>query len=139
MNSHSDPPSGFEPYPEMSPFLDRLAPLFLKQAATGPVIGLRILGHHCNNKNTAHGGLFATLADIALGKTASWSQSPPVPLLTTSLTIDYFGAARLDDWIEAAADFNRVGRDIAFANCYITCGERRLARASGVYKTVNSA
>ena len=66
------------------------------------MIGLWVLEHHCNNKNSAHGGLFATLADIALGKTSSWSETPPIPLVTTSLTIDYLGAARLGDWIEAA-------------------------------------
>ena len=93
---------GFEPYPEMSPFLNRLGPLYLKQGESGPVIGLWVLEHHCNNKNSAHGGLFATLADIALGKTSSWSETPPIPLVTTSLTIDYLGAARLGDWIEAA-------------------------------------
>lgn len=131
------PPEGFHLYPETSPFLERVGPLFLKMEGMKPIIGLRIGAHHCNNKNTAHGGLIATLADISLGKTAGWSQEPRVPLLTTSLTIDYLGAARLDDWIEAETDFNRVGSDIAFANCYIMSGDRHLARASGVYKVVS--
>ena len=60
-----------------------------------------------------------------------------MPLVTTSLTIDYLGATRLGDWIEAAANFLRIGHDIAFVNCNISCGERRLARASGMYKAIN--
>ena len=66
------------------------------------MIGLRVRKHNCKNKNSAHGGFFATLADIAVGKTQCWSEPPPIPLVTTSLTIDYLGAARLGDWIEAA-------------------------------------
>ena len=94
-------PDGFAPYPENSPFLDRVGPLFLKMDGMKPIIGLYICKHHCNNKGTAHGGLMATLADISLGKTAGWSQEPRAPLVTTSLTIDHFGAARLHDWIVA--------------------------------------
>ena len=57
------------------------------------------------NKNSAHGVFFATLADIALGKTQRWSEIPPIPLVTTSLKIDYLGAAQLGEWIEATANF----------------------------------
>ena len=129
-------PDGLAPYPENSPFLDRVGPLFLKMDGMKPIIGLYICEHHCNNKGTAHGGLMATLADISLGKTAGWSQEPRVPLVTTSLTIDYFGAARLHDWIVAETDFNRVGSEMAFANCYVRSGDKALARASGVFKVV---
>ena len=129
-------PDGVAPYPENSPFLDRVGPLFLKMDGMKPIIGLYICEHHCNNKGTAHGGLMATLADISLGKTASWSQKPRVPLVTTSLTIDYFGAARLHDWIFAETDFNRVGSEMAFANCYARSGDKALARARGVFKVV---
>ena len=87
---------GFEPYPEMSPFLNRLGPLYLKQGASDHVIDLRSLEHNCNNNNLAHGGLLATLADIALGKMSCWCETPPIPRVTTSLTINDLGAARLD-------------------------------------------
>lgn len=131
-----EPPEGFTAYPESSPFLDRLGPLYLRMEGSKPILGLLIHEHHCNNKGTAHGGLLATLADISLGKTAGWSQEPRIPLVTTSLTIDYFGAARLDDWLTAKTDFHRVGKDTAFANCYIHCRDRRIVRASGVYKII---
>ena len=58
-------------------------------------------------------------------------------LLTTSLTTEIFGAARLHDWIVAETDFNRVGCEMAFANCYVRSGDKALARASGVFKVVS--
>ena len=79
----------------------------------------------------------ATLADISLGKTAGWSQEPRAPLVTTSLTIDYFGAARLHNWIVAETDLNRVGSEMAFANCHICTCDKALARVSGVFKVVS--
>ena len=88
------------------------------------------------NKNSAHGGFFATLADIALGKTQCRSEIPPIPLVTTNLKIDYLGAAQLGKWIEATANFFGIGRDLAFVNCYI-CGECRLVCANGVYEATN--
>ena len=79
------------------------------------MIGLRVLEHNCNNKNSAHGDLFKTLANIVLGKTSNWNETSPTPLVTTSLTTDYLGATRLGDCIDSA-DFHRIGRNLAFIN-----------------------
>jgi acyl-coenzyme A thioesterase PaaI-like protein len=86
----------------------------------------------------AHGGLVVTLADIALGKTGEWLSDPPVSLLTASLTIDLYSAARLNDWLEAETDVTRVGRRIAFANCYLRVDAATIARASGVFNVRES-
>ena len=134
MNAGNDIPEGYEPYSEPSPFLDKVGPLYQKLGPEAPIFAVRILEHHCNNRGLAHGGLLASLADIALGKSSSWSREPKLALLTTSLTIDYLDAARLGDWVEAVTEFYRVGRDLAFANCYLQVGDRKIVRASGVYK-----
>lgn len=129
-----DLPHGFEPYREPSPFLERIGPLYQKNGDPGPIFGVPILDHHCNRRGFAHGGLLMSLADIALGKTGEWSQQPRMSLLTASLTIEFVGAARIGDWIEATCDFHQLGRQMAFANCYLTVGNRRIARASGVFR-----
>ncbi len=129
-------PPGFEPYSQPSPFLDRIGPLYQGGGDTGPVFGLRILDHHCNRRGLAHGGLLMTLADIALGKSIEWSAEASLSGLTASVTVDFMGSARLGDWVEAACDFHRAGRRVAFANCYLTVGERRIARASAVFSVL---
>ena len=60
---------GFAPYPENSPFLDRVVQLFLKMDGMKPIIGLYIRDLHCNSKDTAHGNLIAKLEDKSPRKT----------------------------------------------------------------------
>ena len=60
-----------------------------------------------------------------------------MPLVTTSLTTDYFGAARLHEWIVAETDYNRVGSAMALANRYVRTCDKALARASGVFKVLS--
>ncbi len=86
----------------------------------------------------AHGGLVVTLADVALGKTGEWLSQPPVSLLTASLTVDFYSAARLGDFLEAHTDVVRVGRRIAFGNCYVRVGDMTIARASGIFNVRTS-
>ena len=38
------------------------------------------------------------------------------------------------EWIEAKSDFHRIGKELAFANCYIRVGDRVIGRANGQYK-----
>jgi acyl-coenzyme A thioesterase 13 len=86
----------------------------------------------------AHGGLVVTLADVALGKTGEWLSQPPVSLLTASLTVDFYSAARLGELLEAHTDVVRIGRRIAFGNCYVRIGDMTIARASGIFNVQTS-
>src|SRR5262245_25999144 len=133
MAQAQEPPPGFESYAEPSSFLERIGPFLQKRTETGVVFGVRIAEHHCNRRDMAHGGLIVTLADIALGKTGEWFSQPPVSLLTASLTVDFYGTAHRGDWLEAETDVTRVGRQVAFGNCYVRVADRIVARASGVF------
>ena len=128
-----EPPPGFEPYAEPSGFLERIGPLLQRRTGAGVVFGVRIAEHHCNRRGMAHGGLVVALADVALGKTGEWFSRPSVSLLTASLTIDFYGAARRGDWLEAETDVSRIGRQVAFGNCYLRVSDKIVARASGVF------
>ena len=97
------------------------------------MIGLRVAPKHCNSRDTLHGGVIATIADVALGYVTAFGSVPPRRLLTASLTIEYTGSARVGDWIEAHVDTSRAGGTLAFANCYLRCGEVQVARASAVF------
>jgi len=133
MGQTEEPPPGFEAYAEPSGYLERIGPFFQRRTNAGVALGVRIAEHHCNRRGMAHGGLVVVLADIALGKTGEWFSQPPVSLLTASLAVDFYGAARLGDWLEAATDVSRVGHQIAFGNCYLRVGDKIVARASGVF------
>lgn len=70
---------------------------------------------------------------MALGYATAFSQDPPVPLITANLTLDFAGAVRSGETVIARVDVQRVGRRVAFANCYLTVGDKRVVRASAVF------
>ena len=132
----TDIAKGFEPLFRTSPYLELIGPIFNKKTDKGLIIGLKVSEKHCNARGLLHGGVMSSLADIALGYNAAFQGEEPVPMVTASLTIDYAGAAKLGDWIEITTDVQKVGRSMAFANCYFNVGEKRIARASAVFNVM---
>jgi len=130
-------PEGFEPIFRSSPFLDLLGPIYNKKTEDGLVIGLRAEQKHCNARDLVHGGVFSSLADIALGYNAAFKGKEPVPMVTANLSIDYAGSAKLGDWIEIVVDVQKVGKSMAFANCYFHVSSKRIARASAVFNVIS--
>jgi len=81
----TETPEGFVPLFRTSPFFGALGPFFYRPTKSGFVIGLRIAAKHANARGSAHGGFLLTLADIALGHTASASSDPPLALTTVNI------------------------------------------------------
>jgi acyl-coenzyme A thioesterase 13 len=131
-------PEGFAPLFRSSPYLDLLGPIYNKKTDSELRIGLRAEKKHCNGRNQVHGGVFSSLADIALGYNAAFQGKEPVPMVTASLNIDYAGSAKLGDWIEISVDVQKVGRSMAFANCYFYVDSKRIARASAVFNVISA-
>lgn len=127
-------PEGYRPTVRQAPFWDLAGPFYEKDGEDDTrCIGLRIEERHGNVRGTAHGGLIATLADIALGYNIACATGWTVPIATVNLSIDYAGAAQVGDWLEARVDLHRIGRTLIFANAFIHVGEKRIARVSGVF------
>ena len=132
-------PPGFEPLFRRSPFLDAIGPLYNKDSGAAMAIGFHVQEKHTNARGLLHGGVLATVADIALGYALSTSATPPVSLITTSLTVDFIGGAKLDDWVESSVEIQKLGSRLAFANAYFNVGEQRIASARGVFLVGESA
>lgn len=129
----TDLPPGFRPLFRTSPVLELIGPLYSRGEGAGLVVGLRVEQKHCNARGSVHGGILATLADVALGYAMAFSSSPPASLVTVNLTLDFAGTAGIGDWIEAQVDVQKQGGRLAFANCYLAANGERIARASGVF------
>jgi uncharacterized protein (TIGR00369 family) len=128
-----DIPRGFRPLFRTSPALDLIGPLYCRGEGVNLVIGLLVEARHCNARGTVHGGILATLADVALGYTMAFSSTPPANLVTANLTLDFAGTAKIGDWLEAHVDVQKRGSRLSFANCYINVNEQRIVRASAVF------
>ena len=126
-------PEGFAPVARTSPFADLIGPIYQKTGADGAVLAIRAEDKHCNQRGQVHGGVLGTLADIAMGYSAAFSTEPPTPMVTVNLSIDFAGKADKGDWIEVRTDIQKLGRSLAFANCYFHVDSVRIARASAVF------
>ena len=116
-----DVPEGFQPLFRTSPVLELIGPLYGRGKGADLVVGLRVEPKHCNARGTIHGGILATLADVAIGA------------VTANLSLDYAGTAKIGDWVDSRVDIHKRGTRLAFGNCYLCVGEERIARASAVF------
>ncbi len=131
-------PTEFGPLPRNSPFLDMVGPVLCRRRGEGIELALRIEERHCNSRGYVHGGLLTAIADQALGYNIGVMglRDPGLTLVTASLTIDFLASATIGDWLSVTVETSSCGKRLGFANCYLTVGDRRIARASGVFSVV---
>jgi uncharacterized protein (TIGR00369 family) len=126
-------PEGFAPLFRTSPVLDLIGPIYSRGVGKEIALGLRVDHKHCNARGSIHGGILATLADVALGYTMAFATDPPTALVTANLTLDFAGTAKVGDWIETSVDIQKQGSRLAFANCFVIVAGERIVRASAVF------
>jgi uncharacterized protein (TIGR00369 family) len=126
-------PPGFERLKRGGPFVAGLGALYCRRDENGIAIAMRIAQQHTNMRGIAHGGMLASLADTALGIGLTMHCEGRHSFVTANLSTDFVDAARPGDWVEAHVDVQRIGARVAFANCYLRVGDRRILRASGVF------
>jgi uncharacterized protein (TIGR00369 family) len=106
--------------------------------STGPrsgsfVLAFRAESRHANRYGVVHGGMLATLADVAIGANLARTGEGVETTLTLNLKLDYIAAGRLGDWIEAHVEFTKERGRVRFGECAIRCGDQLLVRASAVF------
>jgi len=88
---------------------------------------------HLNFADIVHGGMLATLADQAMGMTALRA-SGNKPHATMELNIQFVGAVRLNEFVEAHCEVVRLTRAIIFMQSRLVVGTRAVANATGIWK-----
>jgi acyl-coenzyme A thioesterase 13 len=126
-------PAGFKPLPPVSPFNALVGPLHEKRAAGAISIGVRVAKKHSNSRGFCHGGVLATLADLALGYALMAKTGSRSGFVTAHLDLDYAGTAEIGDWIHSEVEVQRVGSRLAFATGYLCVGASRVVRMSGIF------
>ena len=131
-----NPEKGFEPLTGLSPFNALVGPLYRRRDERGISIGVRLEEKHTNSRGTCHGGMLATLADLALGYAlAGHGERSAGSFFTVQLSIDYASPAKAGEWVESEVEIQQAGTRLAFANCYLVASGRRIARASAIFAT----
>lgn len=97
------------------------------------IVGTRIHKGQINHIKVAHGGVLGTLADVALSLQVHEADRPRLPVATMSLTTNYLAAAKLNDWVEAHAQIDRMSERTAYCSGRIYCGDAVLMTMSAVF------
>ena len=126
-------PEGWHRIARLSPFNALVGPLYERRDGDAVSIGLAIEAKHTNSRGVCHGGVLATLADLALGYAMLARSGDKGSFVTAHLAVDYAGAARLGEWIESKVEIQHVGARLAFANCYLVAGAKPIVRASAIF------
>lgn len=131
-------PAGFELFTRPSPLLDPWRPIYARAEPDRLILGLFLREAHTNSRGTAHGGLIAALADQAMGMSCGVKLRAEainvVSLWTTSLTIDYLGAAKPGQWLAFDTVFTRVGKTLCYAEMDITANGETVARGRASFR-----
>ena len=131
-------PEGFRRIEGLSPFNALVGPLYERRDGERVSIGLALEEKHTNSRGIVHGGVLATLADLALGyamlaRSGELGDKRQGSFVTAHLAVDYAGAAHAGDWIESRTEIQRVGSRLAFANCYLVVEGNPIVRASAIF------
>ncbi|MFL0355301.1 PaaI family thioesterase [Erythrobacter sp. GH1-10] len=130
----TDPPAGFSRADFTPGFLDHGGPYFLQPREGGPqVVGLRIMPHHINYRDAAHGGVISTFADVALSHAVYDAERPRLLPSTITLSVNYLAGAKLGDWLEAHVRIDRMGGRTAYTSGEILRDGEAIATMTGVF------
>src|SRR5258706_2558152 len=117
--------------PKPNPFNEMVGPFYERRSGNEVSLGLRIEERQCNSRDICHGGLLATLADLALGYSAL-AVGGQSSFVTVSLSLDFAGSAKAGDWVESDVEVHKSGARLAFANGYLVANGVRIVRASAI-------
>ena len=129
-----DVPDGYERLERKSPFMEPLGPIYQKTEGRALSLGVRVAERHTNARGLVHGGLIATLADLAMGYSMALVDEPPKSGVTASLTTDIYGAAAIGDWLEVRAQAKRVGGKLGFCACDVLAEDIPIAQGTAVFR-----
>jgi acyl-coenzyme A thioesterase PaaI-like protein len=136
-------PEGWRLLEMDDPFLARNGPVFIADPFPGDEIeparlGLRIEEHHCSFAGACHGGMIASVLDIALGRSmAALCNVPHAP--TVTLTVDFLRAGKLGNWLESRIRILRRTRSLVFCDALLVGPEGTVARGSATFKLLAAA
>jgi len=126
--------AGWEPYKDEG-FIGLVGPFW--QRADGGSFRYAFLAEpkHHNRRGVVQGGMLMTFADRSMGMTC-WYANGQQPQATVQLDVHFVDAVQIGEFVEARCRVVRRTRSIVFMAADLVVGERVVATAQGVWKTV---
>ena len=113
-----------------------VGPFYAKREGREISLGLRLEPRHLNSRGTCHGGLLATLADVALGYAcvAAGEEGQSRNFVTIDLSIEYLASTQAGDWLYSQAQVLKADTRTAAAAGYLLVEGRPVARISANFR-----
>jgi uncharacterized protein (TIGR00369 family) len=138
----SDIPEGYELVQRtQGPGFSGLAgPFYAKREGRALSLGIRIEQRHLNSRGTCHGGLLATLADIALGYAcvAASEDGQSKNFVTIDLSVEYMATTSAGDWLYSEVEVLNADSRTAAAAGHLLVEGNPVARISANFRMARS-
>jgi len=125
--------AGWEIISSNTPFGDLVGPVWRRKDGDRLRFGFVVAPKHLN-----HGGMLMTLADNAMA-IAAREASGAKRHATIELNIQFVGAVRLGEFVEAHPEVARATRSLVFMQARMLVGTRLVVTTNGIWKNLEEA
>jgi acyl-coenzyme A thioesterase PaaI-like protein len=125
---------GWEPYTDEG-FVGLVGPFWTRQSGGTHLYAFMAQPKHHNRRGIVQGGMLMTFADRSMGMTC-WYANERQPQATVQLDMHFIDAVQIGEFVEAKCRVVRRTRALVFMSGELMVGERLVATANGVWKTL---
>jgi acyl-coenzyme A thioesterase PaaI-like protein len=130
--------AGWEPYKDEG-FIGLVGPFWSRPIKTehgdSVLYAFKAETKHHNRRGVVQGGMLMTFADRSMGMTC-WYANERQPQATVQLDMHFIDAVQVGEFVECRAKVVRRTRSLVFMSGELVVGERVVATANGVWKTL---
>jgi acyl-coenzyme A thioesterase PaaI-like protein len=129
--------AGWRQFPDEG-FFGLVGPLWTRQPGDTPLYAFKAEPKHHNRRGVVQGGMLMAFADRSMGMTC-WYANDKQPQATVQLDVHFIDAVQIGEFVEAKCRLVRRTRVLVFMEADIVVGERIVATAKGVWKTLGKS
>ena len=126
--------AGWEPYRDEG-FIGLVGPFWTRPSSSSLLYAFMAESKHHNRRGVVQGGMLMTFADRSMGMTC-WYANERQPQATVQLDMHFVDAVQVGEFVEAKCKVVRRTRSLIFMSAELVVGERVVATANGVWKTL---
>ncbi len=130
--------AGWEIISTNTPFSDLVGPVWRRKDGDRLRFGFVVAPKHLNRAGNLHGGMLMTVADNAMA-IAAREASGAKRHATIELNIQFVGAVRLGEFVEAHPEVARATRSLVFMQAKMFVGTRLVVTTNGIWKILEEA
>ena len=116
-------------------FIGLVGPFWSRPKGDGFEYAFRAEPKHHNRRGVVQGGMLMTFADRSMGMTC-WYANERQPQATVQLDVHFIDAVQIGEFVEAKCRVVRRTRSVVFMAAELVVGDRVVATANGVWKTL---